>query len=326
MRAAYYEQNGPAREVLALGEVDTPNPGPGEVRVRLRTSGVNPSDVKSRVGLIMKLRYPRVIPHSDGAGVIDAVGEGVSAARIGERVWVWNAQWMRPCGTAAQYVVLPAQQAVALPDRVAEEAAACLGIPALTAIHAVSVAGPVDGKTVFVSGGAGAVSHYAIQIAKRRGAKVITTVSNARKAELAAAAGADVVIDYRREDVAAAVRANTDGAGADAVLELDLAANAALLPGILAPRGTVVVYGSSAPTATIPAFFTVLSSIRYHGFLVYTLDERERATAIAGLGQLLEQGALIHNVAARFPLSDIVAAHEAVESGQVAGNVVIDID
>src|SRR5689334_20871050 len=230
MRAAWYEKNGAAAEVLQVGEVETPQPGPGEVRIKLRTSGVNPSDVKNRAGTTRKIAFPRVIPHSDGAGEIDAVGAGVDKARIGERVWTWNGQWKRPFGTAAEYIVLPAEQAVKLPAAISLEAGACLGIPALTAWHAVDIAGTAKGTTLLIAGGAGAVAHYAIQFAKARGATVITTVSSPGKAEVARAAGADHAIDYRREDVGARVAALTDKAGVDAVIELDLAANAHLIP------------------------------------------------------------------------------------------------
>ena len=201
MRAAYYEQNGPANAVLKLGEVETPRPGPGEVRVKLATSGVNPSDVKARSGATRKIAYPRVIPHSDGAGEIDLVGDGVSAARVGERVWVWNGQWLRPFGTCTEYIVLPAAQAVRLPAKTSFEVGACLGIPAMTAYHAIAVAGAAPGVTLLIAGGAGAVGHYAIQFAKVAGATVIATVSSPEKADAARAAGADHTIDYRRENV-----------------------------------------------------------------------------------------------------------------------------
>ena len=170
MRAAYYERVGPAREVLTVGELPTPVPGPGEVRVRVHFSGVNPSDVKTRNGMRGgALPFPRIVPHSDGAGFIDAVGMGVDEARIGERVWLWNAGWKRANGTAAEYVTLPQEQAVELPAHIDLAAGACLGIPALTAYHAVACGGGVTDKTVLVAGGAGAVGHYAVQLAKSRG-------------------------------------------------------------------------------------------------------------------------------------------------------------
>ncbi|HXW25252.1 MAG TPA: NADPH:quinone reductase [Xanthobacteraceae bacterium] len=325
MRAAWYEKNGAAAEVLRVGEMATPRPGPGEVRVRLATSGVNPSDVKSRAGTARKIAFPRVIPHSDGAGEIDAVGEGVSPARVGERVWTWNGQWKRVFGTAAEYVTLPAAQAVGLPAHITFAAGACLGIPALTAWHALALADAGAGTSLLIAGGAGAVANYAIQFAKARGARVITTVSSPAKAEVARAAGADHVVDYKRENVGERVAAITGKAGVDAVIELDLAANAHLIPAVLRPKGTVVVYGTGKPEAQIPASFCLVNSIRLQFMLVYELSADERGRAIADIARMLEANALIHNVAKTFPLADIVAAHQTVEAGSAIGNVVMEV-
>jgi NADPH2:quinone reductase len=323
MRAAYYESNGPARKVLQLGDVETPQTGRGEVRVRLLTSGVNPSDVKSRAGLTRKIAFPRVIPHSDGAGEIDAVGEGVSPTRVGERVWVWNGQWRRPFGTAAEWIVLPSEQAVALPANVTMDAGACLGIPAYTGYQAVLLARAKEGSTVLVAAGAGAVGHYAIQFAKQRKATVITTVSSPAKAEIARQAGADHVIDYTREDVGERVMAITGKRGVDAVIEMDLAANARLLPNVLAPNGVVAIYGSGAAEASIPFQFLLQNSITMQFFLVYLMPQAERERATADITRRLERNELIHNVAQTFDLGDMVAAHEAVESGKAMGNIVV---
>jgi NADPH2:quinone reductase len=325
MRAAFYERNGPARDVLKLGEVDQPKPGPGEVRVKLKTSGVNPSDVKSREGRTRKIAFPRVIPHSDGAGDIDLVGDGVPASRIGERVWLWNGQWKRPFGTCAEYIVLPSALAVKMPAATSYEAGACLGIPAMTAYHAVATADANAASTILVSGGAGGVGHYAIQFAKARGAVVIATVSSEPKAKLARAAGADHTIDYKREDVGAQVKDLTDGAGVDAVIEMDIAANAKLYPAILHPRSTVVVYGTGSPEATIPSQFLLTSSIAIKYIFVYELAPEERAAAVAAINRMQENNTLINNVALTVPLQDIVAAHEAVEQGKAMGNVVVTI-
>ncbi|HKH69664.1 MAG TPA: NADPH:quinone reductase [Reyranella sp.] len=322
MRAAYYEKNGPARDVLQLGDVETPLPGPGEVRVKLATSGVNPSDVKSRAGTTRKIAFARVIPHSDGAGVIDSVGDGVPKARLGERVWTWNAQWKRAFGTCAEHVVLPAAMAVRLPDDVAFEDGACLGIPAMTACHAVAVAEAWAGSTLLIAGGAGGVGHYAVQFAKARGAVVIATVSSEEKAKLALDAGADHVIDYKREDVGARVMELTDQAGVDAVIELDLTANARLLPAVLRPRGTVVVYGTRAE-AQIPAQWLLVNAVALKFIFVYELSPEEREAAIGTITRMLAEKRLVNNVALTFPLDDIVAAHEAVEQGEAAGNVVV---
>lgn len=327
MRAAFYERTGPARDVLRVEDMPTPEAGPGEVRVRLSCSGVNPSDVKSRAGLrSTALPFARIVPHSDGAGVIDKVGDGVPTARLGERVWTWNAAWKRAFGTAAQYVVLPAEQAVALPDGVPFEVGACLGIPALTALHGVRMDGGVEGRNVLVTGGAGAVGHYAIQMARLSGARrVIATVSNADKAALARQAGADLAIDYRREDVAARVLEATGGQGADRVIEVDFAANVASSLAAVRPEGDIVVYGSGKPEIAVPFFPAIVKNVRLRFFIVYNLAPPDRAAAIAQLTTWLEAGRLQHNVAARLPLESVAEAHELVESGRVTGNVVLDI-
>ncbi len=322
MRAAYYERNGSAREVLQVGDVPTPRPGPGDVRVNLVTSGVNPSDVKSRQGSTRKIAFPRVIPHSDGAGVIDDVGDGVPKSRIGERVWVWNGQWKRAFGTAAEFIVLPAAQAVTLPGNVTFDAGACLGIPAMTAIHAVVLANVAKDTTLLVSGGAGAVSQYVIQFAKTKGAKVITTVSSPEKAKAAREAGADHTVDYKRENVGERVMEITAKHGVDTAIEMDLTTNANLIPKVLRAKGSVIVYGTG-PEAVLPAAFCLVNSIRLQFFLVYELDATERERAIAAINHALKTGTLLNRVAQpAFSLTDIAAAHEAVERGTI-GNVVM---
>ncbi len=325
MRAAWYMQNGPADEVLALGELATPEPAPGEVRVRLHASGVNPSDVKSRT--MRPLGGPRVVPHSDGAGVIDQVGEGVSAGRIGQRVWVWNGQWMRAMGTAAEYITLAAPQAVPLPESTSFAAGACLGVPALTAFQAVALLGDIAGKTVLVIGAGSAVGHYAAQIAVRRGgARVIGTVGSPEKAAHAAGAGAFATIDYKREDVAARVLALTDGRGVDAVIDMDLSSTAPMLAaGLVAPHGTVVCYGSNTlDPVPLPFFQALFGSLTLRFFLVYDLTPADRARAVDGVSDMLARGQLEHTIGAIFSLDQIVAAHQAVEAG-VSGNVVLEL-
>jgi NADPH2:quinone reductase len=327
MQAAFYERTGAAAEVLQVAELPDPQPGPGEVRVRLRWSGVNPSDVKSRAGLRSKvLAFPRLVPHSDGMGVIDAVGEGVAATRIGERVWIWNAAWGRAFGSAAQFVVLPSRQAVLLPEGTSDEAGACLGIPALTALHAVLCGGGVQGQDVLVAGGAGAVGHYAVQFAKLLGARsVIATVSSAAKAELARAAGADLVIDYRAENVAERVRAATQGRGVDRVVEVDIAANATLDLDVIRAGGDCVVYGSGKGEFTLPFFPLIAKNVTMRFFIVYNLDDADRERAVSMLTGFLQRGMLQHLIAQRLPLAQIVQAHELVESGRAVGNVVISL-
>jgi NADPH2:quinone reductase len=323
MRAAYYEQNGSAREVLRVGDVETPQAGPGEVRVKLATSGVNPSDVKSRQGSTRKIAWPRLIPQSDGAGVIDQVGDGIAKSRLGERVWVWNGQWKRAFGTAAELIALPAAQAVKLPDKISFEAGACLGIPAMTAIHAVALAGTEKDSTVLVAGGAGSVGQYAIQFAKAQGATVLATISSPEKAAAAREAGADHTIDYKREDVGERVMELTGKRGVDAVIEMDLAANAKLIPFVLRSKGSVIVYGTGAAAASLPAYFCLIQSIRVQFFLVYELDTRERERAVSAISRALEQGKLANRIATpTYALTDIAAAHETVERGTI-GNVIV---
>ncbi len=324
MKAAFYERVGPAAEVLQVGDLPRPDPAAGEVRVRVQWSGVNPSDVKSRMGLRSGMPFPRVIPHSDGMGVIDAVGEGVSAHRVGERVWLWNAAWGRPHGTACEWVCLPSAQAVPLPDAVSDEAGACLGIPALTALHSVLMDGGVAGKTVLIAGGAGAVGHYAVQMASQLGAaRVLTTVSTPEKEALARAAGADEVIRYKSEPLVERVKALTAGRGVDRIIELDMATNGASNLEMLRESGECVVYGSSAPALQLPFFPLLAKNIQLRFFIVYHLSPADRARAVATLTRMLERGTLQHSIGARMTLADIVRAHERIERGEVTGNLVL---
>jgi NADPH2:quinone reductase len=326
MRAAFYERTGPAHEVLQVGELPDPQPGPGEVRVKVLFSGVNPSDVKSRMGLRGgPMPFPRIVPHSDGMGVIDAIGEGVDRARIGQRVWLWNAAWGRAFGTAAQYVALPQQQAVPLPEGVPDEAGACFGIPALTAMHAVCMAGGVQGKRVLVQGGGGAVGHYAVQFARELGAAQVIATASQAKAHLAREAGAQLVIDYKREDVAAAVQQATGNAGVDRVIEVDISANAAIDAACVRAGGEWVVYGSGKSPFTLEFFPLIAKNIELRFFIVYNLDREQRARAIDTLHRLLDKGAIRHNIAQRLPLSQVARAHDMVGEGTAGGNVVLAV-
>ncbi|WP_431103037.1 NADPH:quinone reductase [Roseateles noduli] len=324
MKAAWYEATGAAREVLKVGERPDPIPASGEVRVRLHFSGVNPSDVKNRQGLRSSVMpFPWVIPHSDGAGEIDAVGPGVPRERIGERVWVWNAAWQRHDGTAAEAVVVPARQAVALPDSVALDTGAVLGIPAMTAMHAVIGYGGVRGKSVVVTGGAGTVGQYAIQFCKQLGAsQVLATVSGSEKAEMAMAAGADATIDYKTEPVHQRTMELTDGAGVDRVIEVDLAANAGVSPLLLKAGGDLVAYGSG-PEIKLNFFPLITRHLSLRFFIVYSLADADRLAAQDQLRALLDAGLVKHRVGFVTTLEDIASAHEAVESGRTVGSVLV---
>ena len=325
MKAAWYERNGSAAEVMRVGEQPTPVPQAGEVRVALHCSGVNPSDVKSRMA--RPLGGPLIIPHSDGAGVIDAVGEGVDTSRIGERVWTWNAQWQRPFGTSAEFVCLPAAQAVVLPHAVSFQAGACMGIPGLTALQAVHLAGDVRGKTVLVIGASSAVGHYVTQMLKHAGATVIGTVGSEAKAAHAKAAGADHCVFYKTEDVVARVKELTGGTGVDSIIDMDFSTTIQwVAQGVLRPHGHLVCYGSNPP-AEIPVSFRPLlfGSIRLSFFLVYDLSPADRQHCLSRLNQMLENQQLVHSIGAAFTLDQVVQAHEAVEMGKTIGNVVITI-
>lgn len=324
MRAVWYERNGDSG-VLTPGEMPTPSPGPGEVLVRLAASGVNPSDWKTRRGSTRPMAFPRVVPHSDGAGTIEAVGEGVDRGRTGERVWIWNGQWKRPFGTAAEYIALPAAQAVRLPDATSFEEGACLGIPALTALHGLLTDGGVAGKRVLVTGGAGSVGHYAVQFARLLGAaQVIATVSSEAKAAHARTAGADATVNYRSEDVPERIMALTGGRGVERVVEVDLAGNGPMLHRICAHGAIVAGYGSNTQEAVFPFSPTIVKGIGVRFYIVYELTEAERATVIGALQAWMEAGLVRHAVAARMTLAECAAAHDAVEQGRFMGNLVLE--
>lgn len=329
MKAVWYESTGSARDVLRFGEVETPGPGPGEVRVRVAASGVNPSDTKKRGGWIgMEMAHPRVIPHSDGAGTVEAVGEGGDAGRVGERVWVWNAQGGgRPFGTAAEFAVVPDGQAVRLPDGVPWSIGAGLGVPGCTAHYAVLGDGPVRGKRVLVQGGAGAVGHMAVQIAALSGAEVIATVSSAAKGEAAVGAGARHVVDYRRDDVVNRVRELTGGEGVDRVIEVDLAANIETDVEVLRPNGTIASYSStSGPELPLSYYPLAFKDLRIHFVQGYLLPSAARQAAIEDLTRWLSSRRLDIRIAKLFPLSGTAAAHELLESGLADGKVVVMVN
>jgi len=317
---------GPARDVLQYGQMDDPQPGPGEVRVRLATSGINPIDVKRRMGGRGGITAPRVIPHFDGAGRIDQVGPHVDAQREGERVWVYKAQWERPFGTAAQYVVVPNLCAVPLPDAVSFEQGACLGIPALTAYPAVYADGEVRGQWILVTGGAGAVGRYAIQFAKLGGAQVIATVSSEQKAELARSAGAQHVLNYRTEQVAQRVLDLTAGQGVDRIVEVEFGGNLQTSAQVIKTGGVIAAYASQAvPEPTLPFYTLMYKSVVIRHVLTFRVPEDFERHEVEQISHWLQQGALSHHLGPRFPLSETAAAHETVESG-VVGKVFIEVD
>jgi NADPH:quinone reductase len=326
MRAAWYDANGPAAEVLTVGELPDPEPGPGEVRVRVAAAGVNPADVKRRSGVGGRtMAAPRVVPGDDGGGLIDCVGAGVDPGRVGQRVWVHAATAAGALGTSAQLVVVPAARAVELPAHVAFAEGACLGVPALTAHRAVHADGSVAGRTVLVTGGAGAVGHYAIEMAKARGATVIATASTPAKREAARAAGADHVVDYRDTPAAvAAIETVAGPLGVDRVVDVAFGPNLPLTGAVLALNGTIAAYGSDRePEPTVPFYPLMRRGATIRLVSVFALPPAALRTAVADVTALLERRRLTHPIAARFALEDIAAAHAAVEDGRAIGKVIV---
>jgi NADPH:quinone reductase len=324
MKAALYDRHGAAREVLRFEDVAQPEPGPGEVRVKIELSGINPTDWKSRSGATPRPIDGFQIPHHDGAGVIDAVGEGVDPARIGQRVWLWMAAAGRRWGTAAEWAVVPERMAVPLPRGASAELGASLGVPAVTAHRCLFADGPIDGKTVLVAGGAGAVGHFAIELAKHAGARVITTVSGPQKAELATKAGADLVVNYREPDAAGRISSFAGPGGVDHVVELALGANLQLdLAVITRPDARIVCYAAEATDPVTPVRACMNANLILRFVLLYGVPLEALEQAAQDITAALADGALTELPTTKFRLDEIAAAHDAVEAGAVGKVLVI---
>ncbi len=326
MKAVTYRAFGPAADVLQIEDMDCPAPAPGEVTVDLQFSGVNPSDVKARAGAragVTELPYPAIIPHSDGAGVISAIGEGVPRDRLGQRVWIWNGQWQRAFGTAAQQITLPAEQAVALPDDVTMETGAILGIPGLTACHTVFGGGDVAGKTVLVQGGAGTVGHLAVQLARWGGARVIATARGAGL-ERVRDAGAHAALDFEAPDLAARILAANEGRPVNRIVEVEFGLNIATDTAVIAENGQICAYGSARQMEPVLPFYPLMfKAVTLEMTLIYLLPPAPRAAAIARLHDALQQGGLTCPVAETFDMKDCAAAHRAVEDGARDGAILM---
>lgn len=325
MKAIWYDRTGPAREVLQYGDLPAPAPGQGQALIAIKASGVNPSDVGMRGGPA-PMAYPRITPNSDGAGVVEAVGAGVSASWVGKRVWFYNGQRNgRAYGSAAEYIELDTDLLSVLPDSVSFAEGATLGIPCMTAHRALFLAGPVQGRTVLVTGGAGAVGHYAVQLAAWAGATVIATVSSPEKAERARAGGAHHVIDYRREDVAARVRELTDGQGVHHVVEVDFGGNIASTLASVGMNGSIAYYATKgAPTPAVPAGAAMGLNLMIHGVYLPVSPHEARKRAQQDITRWIGTGERILSVAGRFPLADCAGAHELVEAGGKVGTAVVE--
>jgi NADPH2:quinone reductase len=327
MQAALYRKFGAAREVLELCDVDAPEPGPGEVLVRLHTSAVNPSDVKKRAGAFPDLLDEGfIIPNSDGAGVIEAVGDGVDKNRKGERVWVYQAQHERRFGTAAEYVAISSNCAPRLTEDAGFDTGACLGIPAMTAHRAVFADGDVEGQVLLVMGGAGRVGHYAIQWAHQAGATVVSTASNPDDKEACLSAGADHVVDHRADDFARQVLGANGNKPIDRVIDLEFGTNLPVSIAVLKTGGTIAAYGSARnPEPVLPFYKMMYKDLTLHTIIVYAMPDSAKDHAVADINSALSHGSLQHRVAHSMPLADIAAGNEIVEAGEVRGAVILNI-
>jgi NADPH:quinone reductase len=323
--AGCYATSGPGEGVLEVRELPDPEPGPGEVRVRVAVSGVNPTDWKARRpgSSLAPAQSELVIPNQDGAGKIDAVGEGVDSARVGQRVWLYCAQWQRSHGSAAQLIALPAEQAVPLPDTASLDLGASLGIPAMTAHRCLFADGDLErGAHVLVTGGAGAVGHAAIELAVWSGLTVAATVSNESKARLARAAGAELVVNYRADDVTAAVREWAPD-GVQRIVDVDVGSNIETDAQVLAPGGAIVSYATPREPVPLPRSLMVLNA-SVECVLVYTIPDEAKRAAAGAISAALGDEALTTLPLHRFPLAEIAAAHDAVQGGAV-GKVLVDL-
>lgn len=328
MKAAWFETFGTAAETLQVGEQPTPDAGPGEVLVRLATSGVNPSDVKKRAGAFPNLLDGGlVIPHSDGAGIIEAVGEGVDASRVGERVFVFQAQYGRRFGTAAEYVALDSRYAPVLPEEASFEVGAVIGIPIMTAHRCVFADGPVSGQTVLITGGAGRVGDYAIQWASQGGAWVIATASNPEDDARCRAMGAREVVNHREAGWGEKVRDLTGGELVDRVIDVEFGANLPEVLNCIRIGGTIATYSSTVvPEPALPFKDMMFMDLTIRMVIVYAMPEEAKADAVAATQKTLREGTLDHRIAHSLPLDEVARSHELIEDGGFGGCVVLTLD
>ncbi|WP_263773057.1 NADPH:quinone reductase [Propionivibrio soli] len=328
MLAAYYDRQGTADDVLVVGELADPEPGFGEVRVRVAISGVNPTDIKARTGFAgAPMAFPLIIPHHDGAGTIDKIGPGVPESRLGERVWLYRAQYGRPYGTAAEFVVVPSNLAVPLPDKTSLEIGACLGVAAITAHRCLFADGDVRGRRVLVQGGGGAVGTAAILLAKWAGAWVAATVSRPEQEEVALEAGADLVINRHSEDVAAAIKSATKGVGVERIVDVDLANNVDIDIASLASGGVVTAYATEDPAARLimPFRTAMLGSYVFRFVFFTTIPDEAFQHAVKEVTACVAAGRYRPHIGLEVPLQRIAQAHAAQESGKIVGKILVRI-
>ena len=327
MHACWFDSFGAASEVLILGEQPKPQPASGEVLVRMHTTGVNPSDVKKRAGAFPNLLDEGpVIPHSDGAGVIESVGEGVSSQRIGERVWVYQAQFARRFGSAAEYLAIDASRAATLPGNTTFETGACLGIPVMTSHRCVFVDGPVEAQTVLITGGAGRVGYYAIQWAKQAGARVIATASNDADRATCESVGADIVINHREANWGDSLLSATGGDKVDHVVDVEFGANLPEVLKLIRTGGSIATYSSSqVKEPQLPFLQMMYLDLTLHMVIVYAIPEAAKQAAIADINKKLAKDELQHRIAHVLEFDEMVRSHELIEQGGFGGSVVVRV-
>jgi len=327
VKAAFYERQGDASDVLTVGDVPTPDPAPGEVRVRIYVSGLNPTDTKARSGFSGPMAFPKIVPHQDGAGVIDAVGDGVSVSRIGERVWIYEAQYRRATGTAAEFVVVPEANAVSLPDHVSFETGASLGIAALTAHRCLFADGDIKGRRVLVHGGAGAVGTAAILLAKWAGAWVVATITREVQRDIAFAAGADLVLNIREDDVAGALKDATHDQGVDRIVEVNVSANLALDLAVLAPSGVISAYATqkASDVLELPILKAMVAGAVFRFVFVYTVPADAKRAAVDAVAACIASGVYRPHVGLEVPLDEIAKAHQVQDDGSVIGKILVKV-
>jgi len=324
MKAYWYESAGAAADVLEYGDIDTPEPGRGEVRVKIAVSAINPTDWKRRQIGRELAQFPRIIPNNDGSGTIDAIGPDVDPARIGERVWIFGAQAMRPMGTAAEHCVLPSRQALYLPDAQSFEDGACLGVPVVTAHRGLFADGDISGKSILITGGAGRVGRYAVQMAKRAEAMVVATASSTEKLDHLRDLGADHTLNYKTDDIIAAVRDITGGKGVDRILDVAFGANVGDAPKLVRDNGVIASYSSDGmPKPEIPFQALMYKNVTIRPFAIFGMPREAQDLAFADIEKLLAENVLDHLVGARFTFDQMIEAHEAVETDEIFGVCIV---
>jgi len=327
MKIAYYEKLGRAADVLKISEVEKPKPGPDEVLVRIYFSGLNPTDIKARTGFSKGMPFPRIIPHQDGAGVIEEVGENVSNTRLGERVWLYETQYSRANGTAAEYVAVQSKNAVFLPDNVSFEVGASLGIPALTAYRCLFADGDLNGGKVLVHGGAGVVGNAAILLAKSAGAWVAATVLNDKQAKQATEAGADLVMHRFDDDVAKLIENHTQSKGVDRIVDVSLISNLDLNISCLSQSGVISAYATpdADSIVEVPLLKAMMHGCVFRFVYIYNVPENEKLKSVVEVNKLLSLGLYNPKIGKKYKFTEIIAAHEALESGEIIGKILLEI-